>query len=88
MDFRVELTRTVEKELDRFDKHRKSIFYKRLKKLENFPDMRGKPLRGRLSGLWQIEFLDKYRIWYSIDRENGIVTIEAVKHKKEAERRY
>lgn len=50
--------------------------------------MHGKPLKGRLSGLWQVRFLDKYRIWYSIDWENKIVKIEAVKHKKDAGRRY
>jgi mRNA-degrading endonuclease RelE of RelBE toxin-antitoxin system len=88
MGFRVELTKTVERELDKFEKSRKKIFYRRLKKLEDFPDMHGKPLKGRLGGLWQIRFLDKYRIWYSIDWKNKIVTIKAVKHKKEAERGY
>lgn len=88
MNFRVELTKTVENELDKFDRHRKRIFYKRLRKLEDFPESHGKPLKGRLSGLWQVWFLDKYRIWYSIDWENKIVTIEAIKHKKEAKRGY
>ena len=88
MSFRVELTRTVERELGRFDRKNKEIFYKRLKKLESSPDVHGKPLRGRLSGLWQLRFLDRYRIWYSIDWENKVVTIEAVKHKKDAERGY
>ena len=88
MGFRVELTRTVERELDRFDGKSKEIFYKRMKKLESSPDVHGKPLRGRLSGLWQLRFLNRYRIWYRIDWENKIVVIEAVKHKKEAEREY
>ncbi len=47
----------------------------------------GKPLGGRLYGIWQLR-MDPFRIWYEIDDENRKVTFKVILHKKEAERAY
>ena len=57
-------------------------------KLELFPDKYGKPLRGRLSGTWQIRLGSSFRIWYEINEDEKKVILKSIYHKKEAERRY
>lgn len=63
-------------------------FSKQIDKLKEYPDKYGKPLRGKLHGYWQIRFADKFRIWYTVDKEEQKVTIEAIKHKEEAKKYY
>lgn|GEM_PF-4336235 len=48
------------------------------RKLKGNPDLRGKPLRGRLRGYWELYFEKRFRILYTINYE-----IEAIKHKDE-----
>jgi mRNA interferase RelE/StbE len=52
-----------------------------MEKLEDYPEKYGKPLRGRLNGLWQLRS-GKYRIWYTV--EDAKVIVRAVKHKEDA----
>lgn len=56
-------------------------------KLEKHPDKYGKPLRGRLHGIWQIR-MGPFRIWYEINDAQKKVILRAVFHKKEAKDRY
>jgi mRNA-degrading endonuclease RelE of RelBE toxin-antitoxin system len=83
--YEVRITEPVEEEIKRMDKITVMELFKQFKKLEKYPDMYGKPLRGSLSGLWQLRS-GKYRIWYTI--ENDIVYIRAIKHKDEVKKYY
>lgn len=50
--YEVRITEPVEEEIKKLDKRKAIELFKQLKKLEKYPDMYGKPLRGSLSGLW------------------------------------
>ncbi|MCS4540851.1 MAG: type II toxin-antitoxin system mRNA interferase toxin, RelE/StbE family [Euryarchaeota archaeon] len=54
-----------------------------IRKLKDAPDIYGKPLRGELHGYWELKFENKFRILYTIDFQENIVTVEAIKHKDE-----
>lgn len=64
MDYAVETTETFERE---FKKHRNKIeWLKKIReRLQEFPEY-GKPLKGRLHGIWQIR-IESFRIWYEIN---------------------
>jgi len=85
MMYEVRITEPAEEEIKKLDKRKATELLKQLKKLENYPDVYGKPLRGSLSGLWQLRS-GKYRIWYTI--EDDTVYIRAIKHKEEAKEYY
>jgi mRNA-degrading endonuclease RelE of RelBE toxin-antitoxin system len=55
--------------------------------LEVDPEAAGKPLLGRLRGLWSAR-VGHYRIIYSIEggRRSQVVVVRAVKHRSEAYR--
>lgn len=81
MDYLVEIKESAEEEIKALDNSKKDEVLKQLDKLEKYPEKFGKPLRGQLSGLWQLRS-GKYRIWYTIEDEKVIV--RAVKHKEDA----
>jgi len=83
--YEVRITEPAEEEIKKLDKRKAAELLKQLEKLENHPDVYGKPLRGCLSGLWQLRS-GKYRIWYTI--EDDTVYIRAIKHKEEAKKYY
>lgn len=88
MSYDVLIPENVEEDLEDLDKTIRKDFASQIDKLESYPKKYGKPLKGRLHGYWQLRFSDKYRIWYTVDEDTGEVTVEAVKHKEEAEKRY
>lgn len=58
----------VEKRLIKsFNKQLLGRLYKKLQRLQKAPDIHGKPLRGRLAGIWEIRFEKRYRIPYELD---------------------
>ncbi len=85
MPYHVEIKKPALKELRKFNKKIVREILKQIDKLEEHPDKYGKPLGGRLSGIWQLRS-GKYRIWYTI--EGYMVYVRAIKHKKKAEGNY
>jgi len=69
--------------LKKYDKEIQRRFAVKIRKLKEHPDVHGKPLRGVLSGYWELYFEKRFRIIYTVDTQEKIVTIEAVKHKDE-----
>lgn len=85
MSYEVKIKVPAEEELKKLDSDKQDEILKQMEKLENYPDKYGKPLRGNLSGLWQLRS-GKYRIWYTIEDET--VFVRAVKHKEDAKEYY
>lgn len=85
MSYQVEIKESAEKEIKKLDNSKRQEIISQLDKLENFPKKHGKPLRGRLNGLWQLRSGD-FRIWYTVKDE--IVEVNAVKHKEDAKDYY
>ncbi len=73
----------AEKQLKKYDREIQVRFAKKIRKLKDSPDCCGKPLKRPLHGYWEIYFEKKFRIVYTIDLNNKIVFIEAIKHKDE-----
>ena len=67
--------------LKKYDKEIQKRFAVKIRKLKDNPDLKGKPLRGVLHGYWELYFEKRFRIIYTINYKEKIVTIEAVKHK-------
>ena len=81
--YRIVIRKPAEYRLIGYDKEIQRRFVQKIRKLSNYPDIHGKPLRGSLHGLWEVYFERKFRILYTIDIEKGEVIIEAIKHKDE-----
>lgn len=81
--YRIVIRKPAEDRLIGYDKEIQRRFVQKVRKLSNYPDIHGKPLRGSLHGLWEVYFERKFRILYTIDIEKGEVIIEAIKHKDE-----
>lgn len=86
MAYTVESTDTFEREFTKHHRDKKEWLKRMIERLEQDPEF-GKPLRGRLHGIWQLR-IDPFRIWYEIDDRNKKVKLKAILHKKEAERLY
>lgn len=86
MVYTVETTETFEREFRK--KHRDKINWLRKikEKLQKYPEQ-GKPLRGRLHGLWQIR-MGPFRIWYEINDSEKKVILKFILHKDEAIEHY
>jgi mRNA interferase RelE/StbE len=61
----------------------KSLNFVRLAK---YPEL-GKPLRGKLHGIWKIR-IGPFRVWYEIDHVGKVVVLKAILHKDEAIKYY
>ena len=85
MGFEVEIKESAEQQIKELDKSKREEIISQMEKLEDYPEKYGKPLRGRLNGLWQLRS-GKYRIWYTV--EDAKVIVRAVKHKVDAKRDY
>jgi mRNA interferase RelE/StbE len=86
MTYIVKTTETFEREFKK-KKIKRDNLEIIISKLEKYPEIYGKPLRGHLHGIWQIR-MGKFRVWYEINEENKEVILKAVFHKKEAEKFY
>jgi len=86
MDYIVKTTETFNKIFRK--KHRDKVqWLKKIKeRLAKYPEL-GKPLRGKLHGIWQIR-VGPFRVWYEIDHVNKVVILKAILHKDEAIKYY
>lgn len=87
MVYTVETTDTFEREFKKRHKDKKTRLESIISKLEQHPDKYGKPLRGRLHGIWQLR-MGSFRVWYEINDLDKKVVLRAIFHKEEAEKRY
>lgn len=81
--YRIRIKDPAEEWLKKYDINIQKRFANKIRKLAEYPEIHGKPLRKPLPGYWELYFERKFRIIYSIDLSNRIVYIEAVKHKDE-----
>jgi mRNA-degrading endonuclease RelE of RelBE toxin-antitoxin system len=81
--YNVRIKEPAEEWLNRYDKNIQQHFAKKIRKLKESPELHGKPLRAPLHGYWELYFEKSFRIIYSINLEDRIVYIEAIKHKDE-----
>jgi len=88
MSYEIIVAEEVEEKLNGKYRDRQEEFAGQIGKLNDFPDRYGKPLSGKLHGVWQLKFGKGDRIWYRIDDEENKVYVINLLSKKEAERRY
>jgi len=81
--FRIQIRESAKKWLRGYNIEIQRRFAQKIRKLSKDPEIHGKPLRGSLHGYWEVYFERRFRILYSIDNKEMIVTIEAIKHKNE-----
>ena len=84
MTYQIEISPAVQKwMIKKLNKEQIRRLSNKLKKLEDFPDSHGKPLRHHLVGIWEFYFEVKFRVLYRINYESKLVKIIAIKHKDE-----
>jgi addiction module RelE/StbE family toxin len=83
MSFKINIKEPAERWLRKYDREIQKRFAVKIRKLKENPEIHGKPLRGVLHGYWELYFENRFRILYTIDNKEQIVTIEAIKHKDE-----
>ena len=81
--FTIRIKEPAEEWLKKYNKVIQKRFAAKIRKLKEYPEIHGKPLRKPLHGYWELYFEKKFRIVYSIDLNEHIVWIEAIKHKDE-----
>ena len=86
MAYIVESTEPFAKEFYKRHKDKWERLERMKEKLKDAPES-GKPLSGKLHGLWQLR-IDSFRIWYVIDEKEKKVTLKMILHKSEAKRLY
>ena len=86
MSYKVELAETFAKEFSRNHRDKKEWLERMIERLEQEPQF-GKPLRGKLHGLWQLR-IGPFRVWYEINIEEKRVTLRAILHKDDAMKYY
>ena len=86
MSYKVELTESFVKEFSRNHRDKKEWLERMIERLEQEPQF-GKPLRGKLHGLWQLR-IGPFRVWYEINTEEKKVTLRAILHKDDAMKYY
>ena len=80
MSFRVLLSLKADAFLKKMDKSNKERIEAKLKDLSNNPEL-GKPLVGRLSGIWGLRIGD-YRALYEIRHNELIILVLKLGHRK------
>jgi len=76
------LTERAVKDLEKMDDSNEERVRKRIKKLEEFPEHYGKPLKGP-TGLWVLKVGQSgWRAVYRIDEDEERVTVIAVGHRR------
>jgi len=86
MSYTVKSTEPFEKEFEKRHRDKKEWLENIKERLEEKPES-GKPLGGRLHGIWQLR-IGPFRIWYEINTIEKTVTLKAILHKNEAEKLY
>ena len=86
MSYTVETPDAFEKEFAKRHKDKAEWLQKIIERLEQNPEY-GKPLEGRLHGIWQLK-TGPFRLWYEINDKEKKVILRAFLHKKEAVRNY
>lgn len=82
---RVQMTRQASRQFDALRQNLQKPILNALTDLEIDPKAAGKPLLGRLKGLWSAR-VGSYRIIYSIEgtRRSPTVIVRAIKHRAQA----
>ncbi len=83
MAWKIEFSRTAEKELGKLDKpviHRILKFFK--ERVQQYPKSLGKQLKGDLSGFWRYRIGD-YRAYAHVDEEKKTVVVVKIGHRRE-----
>lgn len=82
---RVQLTREANRNFEALPRNLQEPVLNALTDLESDPEATGKPLLGRLKGLWSAR-VGSYRIIYSIEgsRHSPTVIVRAIKHRSQA----
>jgi addiction module RelE/StbE family toxin len=83
MTFKIRIKEPADRLLRKYDREIQKRFAAKIRKLKENPEIHGKPLRGVLHGYWELYFENRFRILYTINNKEQIVTIEAIKHKDE-----
>ena len=78
--FEVKLKNPAIRFLKKVDKKEQDRIIKKLRQLEENAEL-GKPLTGRLSGLWSLRF-GKYRALYQIEKNKLLVMVLEIGHRK------
>lgn len=81
---RVEITRRAKKDIDKLAAQTKKRCAEALRVLAANP-LRGEPLKGEFHGLRRYRVGD-FRLIYEVDIEGDLMTIHAVKHRREVYR--
>lgn len=79
--YKVKFTQEATKDLKKLDKKYQTAVVKAIDKLSQNPTV-GKPLIGKLKGLWKLRF-SRYRIIYQIFNSILTIVVFEVKHRKE-----
>lgn len=81
--FQVQFLPEASAELASLDKAVAQRILKKLKWLaENFEDLAPEPLSGELKGLFKLR-VGSYRVFYSVDRGERIITVHLLGHRRE-----
>lgn len=78
--FEITLKNPAKRFLKKLDKQDQKRIVKKLKELKQNPEL-GKPLVGKLAGLWAIRF-GKYRAVYQIRKRELLVLVLRLGHRK------
>ena len=87
MVYVVETTNTFDEEFKKKYRDKKRQLKSIITKLKENPDKYGKPLRGRLHGIWQLR-MGAFRVWYEINDIDKKVILRAIFHKEKARSKY
>lgn len=80
MSYRILLSTKADNFLEKLDKKDRERIRNKLKDLSNNPEI-GKPLTGRLSGLWSLRAGD-YRALYQIKNNELLILVLKIGHRK------
>ena len=86
MAYVVEVPEPFEKEFLKRHKNKYAWLAAVIEKLEQNPKQ-GKPLGGRLHGIWQLK-TGPFRLWYEINDKESTVILRVFLHKDEAVKHY
>ncbi len=86
MTHHVYTTETFDREFKKKHGDKNNLLESIIAKLERLPQQ-GKPLRGRLHGIWQLR-VGPFRVWYEINEAKKHVILRAILHKDDAKARY